>query len=181
LLFLFGIGHSLEQYAMGRARRPSRRWPSSRRIRPPCGATATPKVSRLRELQLGDVVIVRPNERLPADGVVVVGTTSVNQAPVTGESVPVDKRPTDDAKAALAAFDGSRPEFRVFAGTINGAGAIEVMVARGRSVDDGAGRQDGDRGAGAALADAAVHRTLRAHLRAVGAGAGGRAAVRVAS
>ena len=79
---------------------------------------------------MGDVVIVRPNERLPADGVVVVGTSSVNQAPVTGESVPVDKRPVADAKAALAAFDRVGAEHRVFAGTINGSGAIEVMVAR---------------------------------------------------
>ena len=130
LLFLFGIGHSLEQYAMGRARRAiealAELAPDTATVRRG-GSTQSIAVA---ELRLGDVVIVRPNERLPADGVVVVGTTSVNQAPVTGESVPVDKRPTDDAKAALAAFDKLGPEFRVFAGTINGAGAIEVMVAR---------------------------------------------------
>jgi Zn2+/Cd2+-exporting ATPase len=130
LLFLFSIGHSLEQYAMGRARRAiealAELAPDTATVRRD-GSTQSIAVS---ELQLGDVVIVRPNERLPADGVVVVGTSSVNQAPVTGESVPVDKRPTDDAKAALAAFDKLGPEFRVFAGTINGAGAIEVMVAR---------------------------------------------------
>jgi Zn2+/Cd2+-exporting ATPase len=130
LLFLFGIGHSLEQYAMGRARRAiealAELAPDTATVRRG-GSTQSIAVA---ELRLGDVVIVRPNERLPADGVVVVGTSSVNQAPVTGESVPVDKRPTDDAKAALAAFDKLGPEFRVFAGTINGAGAIEVMVAR---------------------------------------------------
>ncbi|PZO11672.1 MAG: heavy metal translocating P-type ATPase [Burkholderiales bacterium] len=130
LLFLFGIGHSLEQYAMGRARRAiealAELAPDTATVRRD-GSTQSIAVG---ELQLGDVVIVRPNERLPADGVVVVGTTSVNQAPVTGESVPVDKRATDDAKAALAAFDKLGSEFRVFAGTINGAGAIEVMVAR---------------------------------------------------
>ena len=57
----------------------------------------------------------------------------MNQAPVTGESVPVDKRPIGDAaaaKAALAAFDKVGPEHRVFAGTINGSGAIEILVAR---------------------------------------------------
>ena len=61
------------------------------------------------------------------------GNVSVNQAPVTGESVPVDKRPIGDAaaaKAALAAFDKVGPEHRVFAGTINGSGAIEILVAR---------------------------------------------------
>lgn len=130
LLFLFGIGHSLEQYAMGRARKAiealAELAPDTATVRRD-GNTQTIAVA---ELQVGDVVIVRPNERLPADGVVVVGTTSVNQAPVTGESVPVDKRATNDAKAALAAFDKLGPEFRVFAGTINGSGSIEVMVAR---------------------------------------------------
>ena len=130
LLFLFSIGHSLEQYAMGRARRAiealAELAPDTATVRRD-GSTQSIAVG---ELQLGDVVIVRPNERLPADGVVIVGTTSVNQAPVTGESVPVDKRATNDAKAALAAFDKLEPEFRVFAGTINGSGAIEVMVAR---------------------------------------------------
>lgn len=105
LLFLFGIGHSLEQYAMGRARKAiealAELAPDTATVRRD-GNTQTIAVA---ELQVGDVVIVRPNERLPADGVVVLGTTSVNQAPVTGESVPVDKRPTNDAKAALAAFD----------------------------------------------------------------------------
>ena len=130
LLFLFSIGHSLEHYAMGRARKAiealAELAPDTALVRRD-GNTQTIPVA---ELQLGDVVLVKPNERLPADGVVVVGTTSVNQAPVTGESVPVDKRATTDTKAALAAFDKLGAEFRVFAGTINGSGSIEVMVAR---------------------------------------------------
>src|SRR3546814_3305523 len=44
-----------------------------------------------------DVAIVRPNERLPADGFVITGTSAINQAPVTGESIPVDKVPVADA------------------------------------------------------------------------------------
>ena len=133
LLFLFSLGHSLEHYAMGRARKAiealAKLAPETATVRRD-GSTQEVAVG---ELQLGDVVIVKPNERMPADGVVVVGNSSVNQAPVTGESVPVDKRPIGDAaaaKAALAAFDKVGPESRVFAGTINGAGAIEVMVAR---------------------------------------------------
>lgn len=82
------------------------------------------------QLQLGDIVIVRPNERLPADGVVTRGTSSVNQAPVTGESVPVDKQPASDPAEAVKAFDKVAAVNRVFAGTINGSGVIEVMVAR---------------------------------------------------
>lgn len=130
LLFLFSLGHSLEHYAMGRARRAiealAKLAPETATVR---REDRTEEVA-VGTLQVGDVVVVRPNERLPADGVVVVGTSSVNQAPVTGESVPVDKRPADDPKAALAAFDRVGPENRVFAGTINGSGVIEVMVAR---------------------------------------------------
>src|SRR3546814_3308338 len=47
----------------------------------------------VEELVIGDIVVVKPNERLAADGFVVAGRSSVNQAPVTGESVPVDKEP----------------------------------------------------------------------------------------
>ena len=130
LLFLFSLGHSLEHYAMGRARKAiealAKLAPETATVR---RAAGTEEVA-VAALQVADIVIVRPNERLPADGVVVVGTTSVNQAPVTGESVPVDKRPVADAQAALAAFDRVSAEHRVFAGTINGSGAIEVMVAR---------------------------------------------------
>ena len=130
LLFLFSLGHSLEHYAMGRARRAiealAELAPESATVRRD-GATVEVAVA---DLAVGDVVLVRPNERLPADGFVTLGSTSVNQAPVTGESVPVDKRAVDDPKAALAEFDRLGPEHRVFAGTINGAGAIEIVVAR---------------------------------------------------
>lgn len=130
LLFLFSVGHALEHYAMGRARKAiealAKLTPETATVRREAG---TEEVG-VGQLQVGDVVIVRPNERLPADGVVVVGNSSVNQAPVTGESVPVDKRPAPDAKAALSAFDRVSAEHRVFAGTINGSGAIEVVVAR---------------------------------------------------
>jgi Cd2+/Zn2+-exporting ATPase len=130
LLFLFSLGHALEHYAMGRARRAiealAELAPETATVRRGEGTAEVP----VGELYVGDVILVRPNERVAADGVVVVGTSSVNQAPVTGESVPVDKRPADDAKAALAAFDRTAAEHRVFAGTINGAGALEVAVAR---------------------------------------------------
>ena len=130
LLFLFSLGHSLEHFAMGRARRAIEAL-----------AKLAPEVATVRrgdkteevavsQLQVGDVLIVRPTDRLTADGVVVLGTSAVNQAPVTGESVPVDKEPAKDLAAALAAFDKLAPQHRVFAGTINGAGAIEVSVAR---------------------------------------------------
>lgn len=130
LLFLFSLGHSLEHYAMGRARRAiealAKLAPDIATVRRASGTEVVP----LAKLEVGDVVVVKPNERLPADGIVVVGTSSVNQAPVTGESVPVDKRPVEDGKAAVSNFERAAAENRVFAGTINGAGAMDVMVAR---------------------------------------------------
>jgi Cd2+/Zn2+-exporting ATPase len=130
LLFLFSLGHSLEHFAMGRARRAiealAKLAPETALVK---RGDATAEVP-VAQLKLGDVVLVKPNERLPADGVVVKGNTSVNQAPVTGESVPVDKQPVADGNAAIGAFDKVAAANRVFAGTINGAGAIEVMVAR---------------------------------------------------
>lgn len=130
LLFLFSLGHALEHFAMGRARRAiealAKLAPETATVR----RDDRTEVVGVETLQPGDIVLVKPNERMPADGVVIKGTTSVDQAPVTGESVPVDKQPVDDASAAIAAFDKVAANNRVFAGTINGAGAIEVMVAR---------------------------------------------------
>ncbi|WP_230023225.1 heavy metal translocating P-type ATPase [Massilia sp. Bi118] len=130
LLFLFSLGHSLEHFAMGRARRAiealAKLAPETALLRKGDEIEEVP----VEKLQPGDIVLVKPNERLPADGVVVKGTSSVNQAPVTGESVPVDKSPVEDGKAAIAAFERVKAVNRVFAGTINGTGAIDVMVAR---------------------------------------------------
>jgi Zn2+/Cd2+-exporting ATPase len=130
LLFLFSLGHSLEHYAMGRARRAiealAKLAPETATVRRNGGTEVVP----LEQLEVGDVVVVKPNERLPADGVVTVGTSSVNQAPVTGESVPVDKRPSENGKEAISNFEKVPAENRVFAGTINGSGAMDVIVAR---------------------------------------------------
>ncbi len=68
------------------------------------------------EVAVGDLIIVRPGEKIPLDGRVVAGESHVNQAPVTGESLPVDKQPGGE----------------VFAGTINGRGALEIEVTRPR-------------------------------------------------
>lgn len=126
LLVLFSLGHALEHYAMGRARRAIEA----------LAELAPEKASRKRgevfeevpveALIVGDIVMVRPNERLPADGVVVAGESAVNQAPVTGESMPVDKR----AASFDVVFEAADAAQKVFAGTINGGGALEVRVAR---------------------------------------------------
>jgi len=130
LLFLFSLGHALEHFAMGRATQ------AIEALAELAPQTATVKRNGqtqeipVDQLAVGDIVVVRPNERLPADGFVIQGQSSVNQAPVTGESIPVDKQPVPDLDIAR-----SRPEIiasssRVFAGTINGSGALEVQVTR---------------------------------------------------
>ena len=69
---------------------------------------------RRRPRKPGAVIIIKPGEKLPLDGEVVAGMSAVNQATVTGESIPVDKGPGAE----------------VFAGTINGRGALDVRVTR---------------------------------------------------
>ena len=130
LLFLFSLGHALEHYAMGRAKKAiealAELAPETATVRRD-GQTIEIKVE---ELVVGDIAIVRPNERLPADGFVIKGSSAINQAPVTGESIPVDKVPVADAAAARAKPDAVEAESRVFAGTINGGAAIEIEVTR---------------------------------------------------
>lgn len=130
LLFLFSLGHALEHYAMGRAKRAiealAELAPDTATVRRDGQTTEIP----VEDLRIGDVVIVRPNERLPADGFVIKGTSAINQAPVTGESIPVDKVPVVASEAARAKPDAVDASSRVFAGTINGGGAIEIEVTR---------------------------------------------------
>jgi len=130
LLFLFSIGHALEGYAMGRAKRAiealSELAPRTARVR----REGKESEVAVEDLKVGDVVIVKPDERIPADGFVVEGESSVDQSPITGESVPVDKQPVNDRKSATTDPDSIASEHRVFAGTINQAGAIEIQVTK---------------------------------------------------
>lgn len=115
LLFLFSLSNALEYYTMARTRRAIT---ALLALRPPTALVrrgGTETVIPVGRLRVGDVVIVRLGERLPADGVVVAGSSSVDHAPITGESLPVDVSP------------GSP----VFAGTINQRRSLEVEVRRG--------------------------------------------------
>lgn len=114
LLFLFSLGHVLEERSLDRARAAVRAL-----------SDLAPKVALVRragvelevaaeELRLDDVVIVRSGVRIPVDGTILSGRSGVDQSPVTGESLPVDKQPGDP----------------VFASTVNGEGALEVRVTR---------------------------------------------------
>ncbi len=114
LLFLFSLSNTLQDYAMGRSRRAIE---SLIKLRPEEALVRRGELEMLikvENLRLGDVVIVKPGERLPIDGVVARGHASVDQSTITGESVPVDVAP------------GSP----VFEGTLNQSGALDIEVTR---------------------------------------------------
>jgi len=114
LLFLFSLSNTLQGYAMGRSRKAIRSLmklrPNEALVRRDHEQVMVP----VEELELDDVVIVKPGERIPIDGKIIKGQTSVNQSAITGESIPVTKVEGDE----------------VFAATMNENGAIEVKVTR---------------------------------------------------
>lgn len=130
LLALFSIGHALESYAMGRARQAIEALSD---LAPPTAVVrreGRESEIDVEDLVIGDVVVVKPNERIAADGFVLSGTSSVDQSSLTGESIPVDKQPVGDPEAAAdRPFDVPK-ESRLFAGTINGSGQIDLQVTR---------------------------------------------------
>jgi Cd2+/Zn2+-exporting ATPase len=114
LLFLFSLGHALEERALERARNAvsalSALTPKTAILR----TNGQEKVIPVEQVVINDVVIVRPGVRIPVDGEVIAGSSGVDQSPVTGESIPVEKNRGD----------------RVYAGTVNGNGSLEVRTTR---------------------------------------------------
>ncbi|MDJ0536662.1 MAG: heavy metal translocating P-type ATPase [Xenococcaceae cyanobacterium MO_207.B15] len=112
LILIFAISGALESFAMQRTERNIQSL-----------MAVTPDTARvihngretqiaIAQLQVGDVVKVKPGEMIPTDGIILEGQTTVNQAPITGESIPVDKAVGDE----------------VFAGTLNGNGVLQLRV-----------------------------------------------------
>jgi Cd2+/Zn2+-exporting ATPase len=129
LLFLFSLGHALEHYAMKRARKSIAALSD---LAPPMALVkhnGELTEVHIEQLKLGDIILVKPNSKIAADGVVTKGSSPVNQASITGESIPVDKCPSpkwgneNEIKKLL-------PEHRVFAGTMNGNGVLEIKVLK---------------------------------------------------
>lgn len=114
LLFLFSLSNTLQTYAMDRSRKAIEKLldlrPKQAAVRRGSRLISLP----IEQLTLGDVVLVRPGERFPIDGEVISGASDVNQATITGESMPVHKQVND----------------LVFAGTVNGTGSLEIRVTR---------------------------------------------------
>lgn len=130
LLFLFSLGHSLEHYAMEKAKK------SIAALTDLAPKTAllkqgeTLKEVNITDLRTGDTIVVKPNSKISADGIVIKGNSSVNQAPITGESVPVDKSPVDRPDIDITTADTADNSHKVFAGTINGSQTLEIRVTR---------------------------------------------------
>lgn len=129
LLFLFSLGHALENWAMGRAKRAiealGKLAPDKATVRETNGVREV----FVSELKVGDIVVIKPNERFAADGIVIVGSSAVNQAPITGESVPVEKTAASNPES-YTDLSKAPEQHRVFAGAINGAGSLDIRVAK---------------------------------------------------
>jgi len=114
LLFLFSLGHALEHAATDKARNAIRALgeitPKSARVQREGKEMEVP----VEKLERGDIVIIKPGERIPVDGDIRDGESAIDESPITGESVPVEKQEGD----------------RVFAGSVNGDGALEVEVTK---------------------------------------------------
>jgi Zn2+/Cd2+-exporting ATPase len=115
LMFLFSLSGALENYASGRTRKAIR---SLMKISP-SEATILKDGKEIQapvsELKIGDRLIIKPGERIAADGIIQEGSTSIDQSSLTGEPIPVDRTKGD----------------RVLAGTINRFGTIQVEMDRG--------------------------------------------------
>ncbi|SEM14609.1 Cd2+/Zn2+-exporting ATPase [Syntrophus gentianae] len=114
VVFLFSLGNALQGYTLDKTRNSIRALmglsPAEALVRRHGVEMTLP----VEEIRIGDLIVVRPGGRIAMDGNVVAGSSSVNQASITGESLPVEKRIGDE----------------VFAGTINERGFLEVQVSR---------------------------------------------------
>lgn len=115
VVFLFALSELLESWSAGRARRAIASLltlsPETALIPQPDGSMVEKPVG---EIAVGDQIFIRSGSRVPLDGEIIDGNSAINQAPITGESVPVEKEPGD----------------QVFAGTINGEGSLRVRVKK---------------------------------------------------
>jgi len=129
LLFLFSLGHALEHFAMNKAKKSIEAL-----------GNLSPKTALVKRygnldevaieaLKINNIIVVKPNTKIAADGVIITGSSSINQAPITGESMPIDKTYIENT-TNLPEFKDIDKTHVVFAGTINGDSSIEVLVLK---------------------------------------------------
>ncbi|WP_276348855.1 heavy metal translocating P-type ATPase [Daejeonella sp. JGW-45] len=114
LIFIFSLSGALEGYTMERTNKAIQ---SIMKLLPEEAVLllgGTEKKVKVEDLKKGDIIVVRPGDRIAADGVIVDGYSAINQASITGEAIPVDKKKDDE----------------VFSGTINGQGALQIEVSK---------------------------------------------------
>jgi Cd2+/Zn2+-exporting ATPase len=112
VVFLFALAQWLEARTLERARQAIRALVDLTPRDAIVKRGASESRARVETISVGEVIIVRPGDKVPLDGRIVAGRSDINEAPMTGESLPVDKGPGDE----------------VYAGTINGRGALELEV-----------------------------------------------------
>jgi len=117
LLFLFSLSNVLQDYAIGRSRSAIKSlfnlYPEEAKVRRE-GEVVTVKLDQIRKK---DVILIEPGERIPVDGRVLSGRSAIDESPITGESMPVDKGEGDE----------------VFAGTLNKQGILDIEATRAAS------------------------------------------------
>lgn len=117
VVFLFALSEALESFSLNRARRAIQ---SLLKLAPETALVKRGsefKEVSVQEVSVGEIISVRSGAKVPLDGEVTVGESAINQAPITGESMPVEKKAGDP----------------VFAGTINTEGSLEVRVTKPHS------------------------------------------------
>lgn len=114
VVFLFSLGNALQVYTLDKTRNSVRALMELTPKEALILRNGREMVLPVKEIQINDIVIVRPGERIPMDGQVTAGTSAVDQSPITGESLPAEKIPGD----------------KVYAGAINERGSLEIKVTR---------------------------------------------------
>ena len=114
VVFLFSLSELLESWSVGRARRAIQALmqlaPDTALVKRDGKFLEVPA----KEVAVGETILVKSGQKVPLDGIVLAGSSAIDQAPITGESMPVEKKPGDS----------------VFAGTINGEGSLEIQTTK---------------------------------------------------
>ncbi|MBI4547396.1 MAG: cadmium-translocating P-type ATPase [Ignavibacteriae bacterium] len=114
VMFLFSVAQLLERYSMERTRRTIQSLMDLSPLTARVKRNSSERTVAVEEVAIGERMVIRPGERIPLDGTVIAGESTVNQAPITGESLPIYKKAGDP----------------IYAGSFNERGVLEVEVTR---------------------------------------------------